>query len=75
MTDKNLEKLQNVLKSALKLRVEMNNCLCSIALNRDGYLLEAEQFGHLSNAKHYIDISINQIKAEIESELLKRGKM
>lgn len=76
MTDKHLEELQNVLKSALKLRVEMNNCMCSIVLNREnGYLLEAEQFGHLSNAKHYIDASITLIENEIESELIKRGKM
>jgi hypothetical protein len=76
MTDKHLEKLQNVLKSALKLRVEMNNCMCSIVLNREnGYLLEMEQFKHLSNAKHCIDASIDQIEAEIESELLKRDRM
>ena len=76
MTDNNLEELQNVLKSALKLREEMNNCMCSIVLNRDtGNLLEMEQFKRLSSAKHYIDTSINQIEAEIELELLKRGKM
>ena len=76
MKDKQLEELQNVLKSALKLRVEMNNCMRSIVLNREnGYLLEMEQFKHLSNAKHCIDASIDQIEAEIESELLKRGRM
>lgn len=76
MTDKNLEELQNVLKSALKLREEMNNCLCSIVLNRDtGNLLEMEQFRHLSKARYYLDTSIDQIEAEIESELLKRGRM
>jgi hypothetical protein len=49
MTDKNLEELQNVLKSALKLREGMNNCMCSIVLNRDtGNLLEMEQFKRLS---------------------------
>ena len=51
MTDKHLEELQNVLKSALKLREEMNNCMCSVVLNRDtGDLLEMEQFRHLSKA-------------------------
>lgn len=76
MTDKQLEELQNVLKSALNLRVEMNNCMCSMVLNRDnGYILEMEQFSHISNAKHYIDASIKFIEAEIESELVKRGKM
>ena len=75
MTDKNLEKLQNILKSALKLRVEMNNCMCSIVLNRNGYLLEAEQFRHLVNAKDYIDESIKLIEKEIESEMVKSGKM
>jgi hypothetical protein len=76
MKDKQLEELQNVLKSALKLREEMNNCLCSIVLNRDtGNLLEMEQFRHLSKARYYLDTSIDQIEAEIESELLKRGRM
>lgn len=76
MTDKNLEELQNVLKSALNLRAEMNNCLCSVVLNRDTCnLLEMEQFKHLSKARYYLDTSIQLIEAEIESELLKRGKM
>ena len=76
MTDKNLEELQNVLKSALKLREEMNNCMCSIVLNRDtGNLIEMEQFRHLSKARYYLDTSIQLIEGEIESELLKRGKM
>lgn len=76
MTDKNLEELQNVLKSALKLRAEMNNCMCSIVLNRDtGNLLEMEQFSHLSKARYYLDTSIQLIEDEIVSELLKRNRI
>lgn len=76
MTDKNLEELQNVLKSALKLREEMNSCLCSVVLNRDtGNLLEMEQFKHLSKARYYLDTSIQLIENEIESEMVKSGKM
>ena len=76
MTDKNLEELQNTLKSALKLREEMNNCLCSIVLNRDtGNLLEMEQFERLSKARYYLDTSIQLIEDEIESEMVKSGRM
>lgn len=76
MTDKNLEELQNVLKSALNLRAEMNSCLCSVVLSRDtGNLLEMEQFEHLSKARYYLDTSIQLIENEIESEMVKSGKM
>jgi hypothetical protein len=76
MKDKQLEELQNVLKSALKLREEMNNCMCSIVLNRDtGNLIEMEQFRHLSKARYYLDTSIQLIEGEIESEMVKSGRM
>ena len=76
MKDKQLEELQNVLKSALKLREEMNNCMCSVVLNRDtGDLLEMEQFRNLSKARYYLDTSIQLIEGEIESEMVKSGKM
>ena len=76
MKDKQLEELQNALKSALKLREEMNNCMCSVVLNRDtGNLLEMEQFRNLSKARYYLDTSIQLIEGEIESEMVKSGKM
>ena len=75
MTDKQLEELQNILKSALKLRSEMNACMCSFVLSGDNGCVRIEQFAHLSDARNYIDSSINLIEEEIRLEMVKSGKM
>lgn len=75
MTDKQLEELQNILKSALELRSKMNECMCSFVLSGDNGCVYIEQFTHLVNARNYIDSSINLIEEEIRLEMVKSGKI
>ena len=78
MTDKHLEELQDILKSALELQSKMKACMCSIVLSGDnGVTLDVypHQFRHLRDAEDYIDCSINLICKEIEHEMKLRNQL
>jgi hypothetical protein len=78
MTDKHLEELQDILKSALELQSKMNACLCSIVLSGDdGVTLDVypHQFTHLRNAHDYITSAIEPIWKEVEHEMKLRNQL
>lgn len=78
MTDKHLEELQDILKSALELQSKMKACMCSIVSSGDnGVTLDVypHQFTHLRNADDYITSAIEHIWKEIESEMKLRNKL
>lgn len=78
MTDKHLEELQDILKSALELQSKMRACMCSICTGGDnGVTLDVypHQFTHLRNAEDYITSAIEQIWKEVEVEMKKRNKL
>ena len=78
MTDKHLEELQDILKSALELQSKMKACMRSIVLSGDnGVTLDVypHQFRHLRDVEDYIDCSINLICKEIEHEMKLRNQL
>lgn len=78
MTDKHLEELQDILKSALELQSKMKTCMCSIVSSGDnGVTLDVypHQFTHLRNAEDYITSAIDQIWKEVEHEMKLRNKL
>lgn len=78
MTDKHLEELQDILKSALELQSKMRACMCSIVSSGDnGVTLDVypHQFTHLRNAEDYITSAIDQIWKEVEHEMKLRNKL
>lgn len=78
MTDKHLEELQDILKSALELQSKMKTCMCSIVHSGDnGVTLDVypHQFTHLRNAEDYITSAIDQIWKEVEHEMKLRNKL
>lgn len=79
MTDKHLEELQDILKSALELQSKMNACMCSIMRSGDnGVTLDIyppHRFTHLRNARDYITSAIEPIWKEIEAEMKLRKQL
>lgn len=78
MTDKHLEELQDILKSALELQSKMKTCMCSIMRSGDtGVTLDVypHQFEHLRKSDDYITSAIDQIWKEVEVEMTLRKQL
>lgn len=78
MTDKHLEELQDILKSALELQSKMKTCMCSIMSSGDnGVTLDVypHQFEHLRKADDYITSAIEPIWKEVEHEMKLRKQL